>query len=173
MKFQDRYAGALRTKDLRSNASSTHSASDVVGAAGLTAREYPASIELLRFFAGDNRGAPKVVSYLADVISGRAYRTGAQMTRVEAEDMARSILAWYRDGRCPACSGRGFGAIEGAPMLSGKACPACHGARRVAFEGAFDAGRLELATWLRARVERELALGAADAKRRLGPGEPK
>lgn len=143
---------------------------DLLGAFGLMGKQHPLAAALVRLLSGgDNTAAREVVSEMAAVVEGRAYRTSVQITRLQAEDMARMVLAWYRHGTCTPCSGHGFELIEGAPALSGNQCKACRGAGKVPFTMQFSIERQELAEWVLAKVEREIAMAGPAAMARLAP----
>ena len=77
MGIVDRYAGAVRSSDLKSEERTTHSDSDVLGAMGVADRrlthdrnprwQSPLSVPLLRLFMGDNHAASQIVAILADM----------------------------------------------------------------------------------------------------------
>jgi hypothetical protein len=130
-------------------------------------REHKLATALLRLFVGDDRAARDIVHILAGMAVGKAYRIGRELGRVEAEDMARAVLAWHRDSRCKPCGGLGLLKMPGAPHLSGTACGHCRGSGRIPFDSHFALERLELARWLAAEVDREQALAGREAMRRL------
>lgn len=145
---------------------------DVVGAVGLAGKRAPLATALLRLFVGDNRAARDIVHIMASMLVGKAYRLGNEIARVQAEDMARAVLAWHRDGRCKHCDGHGFLKLDGAPGLSDQQCSHCRGTGRVPFDRQFPMERLELARWLAAEVEREQQIAGAEAMRCLAQRMP-
>ena len=145
---------------------------DVVGAVGLAGKRAPLATALLRLFVGDNRAARDIVHIMASMLVGKAYRLGNEIARVQAEDMARAVLAWHRDGRCKHCDGHGFLKLDGAPGLSDQQCSHCRGTGRVPFDRQFPMERLELARWLAAEVEREQQIAGAAAMRHLSERMP-
>lgn len=175
----DRYATAVRATSLKASNESmpdgadpvrTASRVDVVGAYGLMGKKHPLAAALARLLlAGDDRAVGDVVREIAAVAEGRAFRTEVEITRLQAEDMGRKVLAWYRDGRCKPCHGLGFEMVEGAPSLSRNLCKACKGTTRIGFNQHFSMEHLLLAQWVLGKVERELALGASAAMHRLAP----
>lgn len=181
MRIQDRYASAVRSSNLRSKPDTTHSDTDVLGAAGLAAKPVrvvdgierpgsPLGIALMRLFAGDNTAAADIVRIMAASLVGKAWRMSEQrVSQVQAEDIARAVLAWHRDGVCKPCGGHGYKLVEGAPMLSEQTCPACHGTRKVPFDSAFPLDLVLLARWLLAEVEREQAIAGPAAMAALAP----
>lgn len=169
MKFADRYAGAVSSSNLGSKPDTTYSDSDVIGAAGLAAKRVPLGMALLRLFSGDNHSVGKIVDILAEMAWKRRRMGGRKPRRVECEDIARAVLAWHRDGTCKVCGGHGVGLIPGTPTLGGDQCRACKGTGRVLFERQFPVDRLDLARWLAAELEREMADAGPEAMRKLAP----
>lgn len=145
---------------------------DVVGAVGLAGKRAPLATALLRLFVGDNRAARDIVHIMAGMLVGKAYRLGHEIARVQAEDMARAVLAWHRDGRCKHCDGHGFLKFDGAPGLSDQQCSHCRGTGRVLFDRQFPIERLELARWLSAEVDREQQIAGTAAMRHLSERLP-
>ena len=140
---------------------------DVVGAVGLAGKRAPLATALLRLFVGDNRAARDIVHIMAGMLVGKAYRLGHEIARVQAEDMARAVLAWHRDGRCKHCDGHGFLKFEGAPGLSDQQCMHCRGTGRIPFDRQFPMDRLELARWMAAKIEKEQRIAGAEAMKSL------
>lgn len=145
---------------------------DVVGAVGLAGKRAPLATALLRLFVGDNRAARDIVHIMAGMLVGKAYRLGHEIARVQAEDMARAVLAWHRDGRCKHCDGHGFLKLEGAPGLSDQQCTHCRGNGRIPFDRQFPMDRLELARWMAAEVDREQQIAGVEAMRCLAQRMP-
>ena len=175
-RITDRYASAVRSSNLRSKPDTRMSDSDVIGAAGLAAKKSPLAIALMRLFAGDNRAAPEIVRIMAASVIGKAWHWHKiELHRLEADDIARAVLAWHRDGVCKVCGGHGYKLAGNVSIGSGRAvlgdtpCPACHGTRKVMFDSQFAMDRLELARWLRSEIEREQAIAGSEAMRKLGP----
>lgn len=174
MIYEDRYCTAVRSSNLKSKPDTTFSDSDVLGAGGLAAKRAPLAMALLRLFSGDNHAAREIVQQLGAMADGKAYRLGVTMTRLECEDMGRSVLAWCRDGRCKVCGGHGFRLAgeakigEGRGVLSEHSCPACDRGR-VPFDRQFKEERVELARWLRGQIEQEASKAGAMAMQSLAP----
>lgn len=143
--------------------------SSVVGAVGFAGKYNPLAMALLRLFVGDDRAAHDIVPMLAQKLAGKAYRQGEKLPKTTAEDMARAVLAWHRDGVCKPCSGLGYTRIEGSPSLSEHACPSCRGTKKRAFEPEFKPTHVGLARWLLAELEREHAVAGIEARKRLAP----
>lgn len=169
MKISDLYATAVHSRNLGSKPETTSSDSDVLGAVGLAGRRAPLGTALMRLLSGDNHASADVVRILADKAVGKAYRMGNECSRSDAEDLGRAVLAWYRHGTCTRCSGHGLQLITGTTTLGNKDCPTCRGTGRIRLESQISMLRLELARWLVAEVERELAIAGPEAMKRLAP----
>ena len=170
MHILDRYAGAVRSSNLSSEPETIYSDSDVMGAAGLAAKRVPLGIALMRLFSGDNHAVGEIVRILSASAVGKAYRLGHEIACVEADDVARAVLAWHRDGTCKPCGGHGQKLIPGTTTIGDDNCRACKGSGRVLFDQQFSADRLELARWLVAELEREMAIAGPEAMKRLARG---
>lgn len=172
-KILDRYASAVNSGNLASDPDTVFSDADVLGAAGLAAKRSPLAISLARLFSGDNRAAPELVRIMAQMLVGKAYRLGAEIEHVKAQDMARAILAWHRDGRCKACHGHGFDLTPadhgGRRTVTERACHVCRGTGKMPFEAQFTRERRELAKWLLAELEREQGIAGSEAMKALAP----
>ena len=168
-KATERYASAIRSGNLASKPDTTFSDSDVVGAHGLAAKRHPLAIALQRFFLGDDREGTALVTQMSVMAWGKAQVEGVKLRRVQADDMARMVLAWVRDSRCKKCGGHGFKLVEGAPALSDQQCPACNGTSRRPFDSEFALERLLVARWLLDQVERQSAAAGARAMESLAP----
>lgn len=169
MRFEDRYARAMRSTNLKSEASTTHSGADIVGAAGLAAKKQGLAIALLRLSSGDNHAAIDIVELMTKKLVGKAYRMQPPITHNAASMLARIVLDWFLDSKCKACGGHGYVRISGTPTLSDKECAACHGRGRRPFETLFSDDRVDLARWMLAELEREMGLAGPAALAALGP----
>lgn len=167
MRFDDRYSTAVRASNLKSDARTTHAPSDVIAAAGMAGKTEALSMALLRLFVGDNRASVEIVAIMSERAWGKAQAIGVKLKRHQAEDMARMVLAWHRDGVCKACHGHGYELIDGAPSLSGQQCKACRGTGKVLFAPQFRRDHVEVAEWLCAEIERESGRAAPLAMRAL------
>lgn len=170
-RIANRYASAVRSSNLRSKPETTFSDSDVLGAHGLAAKQRPLAVALQRLFLGDGRQAADVVAIMAQSVCTWAYRRHDIVVPAgECSEIARSVLAWFRDGRCRPCGGHGFLVIPGTRTLDpDRPCQACRGTGRVPFDRQFSTEQLLLAKWLLGEVEREQALAGDAAMRALAP----
>ncbi len=142
---------------------------DPVGAAGFAGRTRPLALALLRLFVGDDHAAKDLIPLMSQMLVGKAFRTGLDLRQMAAEDIAKAVLAWHRDGVCKPCFGRGYLQIDGAPSLSDHACPSCKGSRRAPLESAFRVEHAGLARWLASEIDREQAIAGKEAMKRLAP----
>ena len=169
MKFEDRYASAVRTSNLKSEEKTTFSSADILGAAGKASVHYPLALALLRLFTGDNKAADTIIELMSLKMVGKAYRLRDEIDMVAASLVARIVLDWYRDSVCKQCGGHGFKRMIGAPTLSDQACPHCAGQGKRDFDSMFSSRRLELAKWAAAELEFEMALAGPAAMAALKP----
>ena len=169
----DRYSAAVHSGNLASEEKTVFSDSDVLGAAGLAAKRSPLAISLARLFAGDNREASELVRIMSRMAVGKAYRMEQVIEEVAAQDLARAVLAWHRDGRCKVCGGHGYELTPadhgGRRTVTERACHACRGTGKMPFEPQFPRERRDLAKWLQAELEREQAMAASEAMKSLAP----
>lgn len=142
---------------------------DSVGAVGFAGRQRPLAMALLRLFVGDNGAARELVRLLSQMVVTKAYRADIIIAQPAAEDIARAVLAWHRDGVCVPCGGHGYLKLDGSPGLSDQSCPSCRGTKKVPFERQFKPAQIDLARWLLVEVEREQAIAGREAMRRLAP----
>lgn len=170
MKFEDRYAMAVRTSNLKSESTTTFSSADILGAAGLAAQRHPLAISLLRLFTGDNAAAGVIVDHMTQMTMSKAHFAYSQaIDREAASIVSRLVLDWYRDRRCRPCRGLGHQLIPGTPKLSDQACKVCGGAGLRDFDAMFPPDRLQLAKWLASELEREMGMAGPAAMAALKP----
>jgi hypothetical protein len=127
----------------------------------------PLAVPLERLFAGDHNAAHEVVRILADLAFDQAHRNDVQLSRTQAQDMAKATLAWFRHGTCQPCGGRGFPLLKDSPVQSSKECDKCEGTGKIPFERNFRYEWKPLALWLKERMEDESGRAAPHAMRAL------
>lgn len=185
MRILDRYTSATQTSNLRSEPDTLHSASDVLGAAGLAAKDErtlpdgskvpgnPLGIAMMRLFTCSDRDSPstkrKIVQMTARMVQSKAENAGEKLKWGECEHIALLVLTWITDGTCKPCGGHGRTLIEGTRTIGDHACPQCRGTGKLPFDSRFSIERLLLAQWLLDKVEREMAIAGAAAMAALGP----
>lgn len=173
-KIQNRYASAVHSGNLRSKPATEMSDSDMLGAAGFARNHVPLGVGLARLFAGDDREALSLVQILASMAWGKAKAEGVRLKRVQADDMARTVLAWFRAGTCKACGGHGYKVAggqlgESRAVISDAPCDECRGSRKVNFDHLFVLEQLLIARWLREQIECEQAVAGAEIMKALAP----
>lgn len=166
MKVLERYNTAIHASSLKPDANTTYADLDVIGAAGLAARYEPMGIALARMLAGG--GATCVIAEMTDAVHERSFRIKQRVTVAVAENIAKAVLAWWRDGVCHPCNGTGFELITGTPSLGGE-CKACSGSGKRAFDKEFRHEHRELARWLSDEVERSQVNAGQIAMKKIAP----
>ena len=173
--FSDRYSSASHSGNLKSDANRETDV-DIIGAAGIAAKRSPLAMALLRLFVGDDREAEAIAAVLENMLVGKAFRLGIEITRPEARDIGKAVLAWHREGVCKPCGGHGFDVQKGSAkvgqaraVLSSTNCKFCKGTGRILFDRQFPITRLELARWLLVEIEREQAVAGPAAMAALAP----
>ena len=168
-RLEQRYAGAASSGNLSTRSVNGASDAEILGAAAFGGKRGQFALLLVRMFAGDAAAAREAAAELTRKATGKAWHEGhRKLRRVQAEEMARTVLSWHLDGACKACNGHGTLMIAGTTTLGSTQCPACAGAGRRNFDGLFPAEYLELARWLMVDVEREQARAASIIRRGLG-----
>lgn len=174
----DRYASAVRSKNLRSDPESMRNdenpvrdacAADVVAAFGLAGKRQPLATALARLLVGNRQVARVIVEILTEKVVSKALALRVDITENEAVVLCKSVLAWAQFGTCKPCSGLGHPTIRGTTTLSVATCPECHGTGRMPFDPHFAIEHLELARWLLAEIERDIAKAGPVAMAALAP----
>lgn len=146
MRILDRYHNACHSTNLRPDDRTTYADLDVIGAAGLAAKYEPMGIALARMLAGGGSG--QVIAVMTEEAYVRSQSIkGGRLTRTQASDMSKAVLAWWRDGVCKPCAGTGFDLIPDTPSLGGE-CKACSGTGKMPFDQQFRHEHREIANWL-------------------------
>jgi hypothetical protein len=159
MKVLERYSAAVNSDNLASDPRSTFSDSDVLGAAGLAARYEPLGVALTRLFA-DGKPEP-TVTILTEMAFRRARTVKVRLSLLQANDLAKAVLGWYRHGICQPCGGTAYKLIPGTPAL-GDECSHCHGTGKLPFDRQFTDETQGLARWLSSEIDRaQVAAGRA------------
>lgn len=166
MKILDRYNTAIHATSLKSEADTTWSDTDVLGAAGLAAKHLPLGIALARMLSGGGNGA--VVKILTRAAYEQSYRCSIKPTLLEAESIAKAVLAWYTHGTCQPCGGTGFFRIRDTPSL-GDECQHCGGTGKIPFDNQFRHEWRGVARWLQDEIGRAQAQAGQEAMRKLAP----
>lgn len=174
----DRYATAVRSKNLRASAETmadgtnpvaTAAAADVIGAFGLAGKKQPLAMALARLLVGDRQVARVIVDLLTEKVLSKADAWSVDIRQDEAVVLGKSVLAWAQFGTCKPCKGLGYPPIPGTTTLSQTACPECHGTGRMPFDPHFAVEHLQLARWLLAEIERDISKAGPVAMAALAP----
>lgn len=165
MKVIERYASAVRSSNLEINERTTRSDSDVLGAMGLAARDFPLAVALQRLFLGDGTAARELVEILADDAWRQARALKIKLNRVQAYDLAQGCVAWHRNPTCDVCGGHGATVIPGSTTL-GVRCKPCKGTGRTSLSKLFQE-HAEIADWLVAHMERHQAMAGPEAMKQI------
>jgi len=96
------------------------------------------------------------------------------MGTVQAHDLAKVCIAWYREGTCKPCGGHGKLVIKGTVTLGIEDCPKCHGMGRIDFERQIDPdGKSpdlrELGRWMLSEMDRALGRAGPLAMAAIAP----
>lgn len=166
MRMLERYSAAVNSGDLSVKPDTHWSDTDVLGAAGLAAEYEPLGVALTRLFA-DGKPEP-TLSILAEMAFKRARTLRVRMSQVQAGDLSRAVLGWYRHGVCQPCGGTGYSVIPGTPV-QGDECSGCRGEGRIPFDPQFPHETRELARWLSAEIDRAQAAAGRKAMQMLAP----
>ena len=165
-KLLERYSQAVNSGSLVTDPRTTWSDTDVLGAAGLAARHHSLGIALTRMFAD---GKPEdVVRELTDMAFKRARTIQMKLSRVEAEDLSKTVLGWHRFGICQPCGGTGYLVIKDTPV-HGDECHHCRATGKLPFDSMFLPQSLELAKWLSAEIDRSQSAAGSAAMAMLAP----
>ena len=174
----DRYAAAVRSKNLRASAETmadgtnpvaTAAAADVIGAFGLAGKKQPLAMALARLLVGDRQVARKIVDILTTKVLDKAEAWKVDIQPDEAVVLGKCVLAWAQFGTCKPCRGLGHPLIRGTTTLSQVTCPECHGTGRMPFDTHFAVEHLQLARWLLAEIEADIAKAGPVAMAALAP----
>ncbi len=183
--LRERYSSAVHARSLAVDEKTTYSDTDVLGAYGLADKHLtqghdgnereegrrftpaPLAVPLERLFAGDNNAAHEIVRILAEMAFFEARRWNVKMSRPQSHDMACMMLAWFRNGACKPCGGRGKPAIKDSPVLSAHDCDQCKGTGKINFEQEFRYEWKPIAIWLKECMEEESGRAGPAAMRTI------
>lgn len=156
---QERYATARQTSNLKVDPKTTHSAADVLTAAGWSAQEHG---EAMALWDVAFRGKTSAKLALVDLLVRPLTRYMLQNDiHGNPRHIVMEVVAWVLHGRCEPCSGRGYEVIPGTPTLSDVLCRCCCGTGKVDFP------QTDSHLWLRQRIEKMTAIAASSVMTRL------
>lgn len=175
--IQDRYASAVHSSNLKSRPETTHSDTDILGAYGFADRRlssgedhfsrHPLAVPLERMFLGDSTAAGEIVRILGEIIRNKARGLRIDMSALQASDMARVVLGWFRHPACRVCGGHGFKIIRHTTTLGDSRCRPCNGSGKVQLELAFRVEQRELVRWVISKMEIESGMAGPAAMKAL------
>jgi hypothetical protein len=133
VRLDERYASATRARDL--SASNEHRTdADYLLAAGYAAqknRNGEAALMAYRMkITGDRASKGIIVDLLMDRMIGKTVRGKHRLAKVDrprARRITETVLNWWANDNCEACTGRLMEPIPGTPHLSANFCKACAG----------------------------------------------
>jgi hypothetical protein len=166
MRVIERYASSVHATSLKSDPSTYMSDTDVLGAMGLAAKHEPLGVALARLLSGG--GAASAIDTMAWMAFDRSKKHKFRVTELQAGDIAKAVLAWYRFGTCQPCGGTGFKRIANTPV-NGDECNHCAGTGKIPFDRQFAADVLPLAQWLSSEIDRSQAAAGYAAMVALAP----
>lgn len=184
-KITERYSAATRSSNLKPKREQHEVGDlDILGAYGkadkhLTdgkdgkgnpVRPAPLAVPLERLLTGDGNSAYEIVRMLGAMCWWHARDIRVKINHIQAHDMAKACLAWFRNGTCQPCGGHGQTLIPGSKSFSGHDCQVCRGTGKILFESNFKTEHRQLARWLVTEIEREVGRAAPAAMRALSSG---
>ena len=140
MTSKEKITSAQTSKNLGETPSYDLGDIDIIRACGMAGQSNPLGLSIWRWrYAGDTREVFKV----AEGLIAKGYET--RVVYVVLDHLANDV--------CKVCKGRGYGTIEGAPVLNGEVCVDCRGTGRRPLDGEKEQALVELIMGL----EREIA----------------
>ncbi len=125
MKISERYSVARSTSNLKSIVTSTLSASDILGAAGMAAQRHSDAMMLWGVVYGSNNDSKMaLVESLADKL--RSHMTRYRL-KGNPRHIAMEVLAHYLHATCTACDGVGYQLIHDTVLRRDEPCDVCGG----------------------------------------------
>lgn len=136
-------------------------AADVITAAGWVAQRHEIALMLWGvMYQGKTGQKHRLAELLGNELS-MAKRQDQRLKGADAHKVAREMLAWWCEGTCLPCDGRGYQAIQGTPSLSDNLCPHCHGSGKRSYP------RDPAHVWMEAELSRLSAMAASEVMKRL------
>jgi hypothetical protein len=136
------------------------SGSEVVMAAGWVAQRHEMALMLWSvMYEGKTGQKHRLAELLGDHLNHQMNRD--RRLKGNAWTIAKQMLAWWCEGICTACDGRGYEVIQGTPSLSDKLCGECHGTGKRPYT------REAAHVWMEAELSRMTAIAAGEVMKRL------
>lgn len=135
-------------------------AADVITAAGWVAQRHEMALMLWGvMYQGKTGQKHRLAELLGDYLNRAMDRD--RRLKGDAWKIAKEMLAWWSDGVCTACDGRGYEIIKGTPSLSDRMCSHCHGSGKRPYPR--DAAHV----WMEAELHRMSSIAASEVMKRL------
>lgn len=174
--IREQYLTATQTSHLATDPNHVCDADRLLAAAYATAGDprKTLALDVYRLRATtDMRGARSIAERMADEVIRQAIRIDrktrdAKIKRIEAVDLAMTVLKWWHMQTCPACEGREHPTIPGTPHLDAtRECSHCHGTGVRPLKKHVKAAHLDLALWLADSLDGLTAIVFSDMLKRL------
>jgi len=156
--MQERYFSARMTSNLRLTPN-TIGAADVLIASGIVSRrseKMSVALEVWGVLASDHMtGGRKVSEMLGRWLRKRSFaRDKRAMPKLAANDLAMTVLKWWRHPACLTCGGHGHPLILNSPIVDeSRACPACLGTGQIPMNRLVRTEYVEDAHWLSGEID--------------------
>jgi len=125
VRINERYVVARHTSNLKSDPRTTHSANDILTAAGMAAQEHEnAALLWSVVYGGKTSQKIALVDGLAHKLTGHMFR---HQLDGDPKKIAMAVIAYHLHAVCPVCSGTRYKMCEHAPIRSDDLCDECDG----------------------------------------------
>jgi hypothetical protein len=140
MTSREKITSAQTSKNLQDPPSGELGDIDIIRACGMAGQSNPLGLSIWRWrYAGDNREIHKI----AEALMGMGHEVDTVFTVLQ--HLSREV--------CPVCFGRGYGVVEGTPILNGEICMDCNGTGKRQLHGDAELALVEVIV----RLERDVA----------------
>ncbi len=131
MTSREKITSAQTSKNLQETPSYEMGDIDIIRACGMAGQSNPLGLSIWRWrYAGDRAEMAKIAVGLVD--------------RGHEAHVVFKVLNHLANDVCPACHGRGFLAMQNAPVLTDDLCVDCQGTGRKAIEGESEKSLIEV-----------------------------
>ena len=125
MKTAERYANARHASNLKSEPRTSHSASDVLGAAGLAAQTHADAMALFSVVYGG--GSTQKHALMEGLALTLTWHMLNHRLKGDPRKIAQQVIAYHLHAVCPACAGVGHQVVPGTITRANEPCSACNG----------------------------------------------
>lgn len=174
---EERYLRAICATKLTLDVDTTHDIDQLIaaGLVGAKSRRAGQALAVARWKGGDNAVRDSLTDELAIAMRNealRGMRKGGHLRCCDAKPFtpasmrstAAALMAWWRDGRCNLCRGRGHPLLPGCPAVDEtRMCFACEGTGTRPLERVVRREHQPVVNWLLA----ELSAAGDDAYYRM------